>query len=303
MTISRAFPAVALAASLLLAPAAARAGHRGMNVSTHHDADVQRCSDLAIEFDDREAVRSEETRTVAVEAGRALAIRAPENSGVYVRGADRPDFSITLCKAAASKSGLDAIALSREAGAVSVRGPSGDGWAGYLIVVAPRQAAMDLTAENGPLSLSGLSGRVAARSENGPISIRDSAGDIDAHAENGPISARGDGGRLRLSTENGPIAVGLSGAAWQGEGLDARAVNGPVALAVPAGYRSGTRVESLGNSPFRCRGSACDGLRRTWDDDHKRLELGEGPVLVRLSTENGPVSVRTGDGGAEADDD
>ena len=34
--------------------------------------------------------------------------------------------------------------------------------------------------------------------------------------------------------------------------------------------------------------------RRTWDDDHKRIELGEGPALVRLSTENGPVSVKTG---------
>jgi DUF4097 and DUF4098 domain-containing protein YvlB len=213
---------------------------------------------------------------------------------VRVRGSDRADFEVVVCKAAASKTELDAIVMSREGETLSVRGPAGRDWVGYLLISAPRSAAMELSAENGPIGLSGLTGRVSARSENGPISVSDSSGDIDARAENGPISALGDGGRLRLSTENGPIAVKLSGASWNGEGLDARAVNGPVSLSVPAGYRSGTRVESLGHSPFDCRGDACGGMRRTWDDDKKRIELGDGPVVVNLATENGPVSIRTG---------
>ncbi len=135
---------------------------------------------------------------------------------------------------------------------------------------------------------------MTARSQNGPISIRDCDGDIEASAQNGPIHVRGEGGRLRVKTQNGPIGVSLSGGSWKGEGLDASAVNGPVSLAIPAGYQSGAVVESLGRSPFRCRGEACEGARRTFDDDHKRIELGEGPAVVRLSTENGPVSVRTG---------
>jgi len=132
------------------------------------------------------------------------------------------------------------------------------------------------------------------RSDNGPISIQRSSGDIDARAQNGPIAVEGDGGRLRLATQNGPIAVALSGSSWKGEGLDARAVNGPVSLAVPDGYTSGTLIESRGRSPFACHGDACSAVRRTWDDEHKRLEFGDGPVVVRLSTENGPVSIRTG---------
>jgi hypothetical protein len=45
-------------------------------------------------------------------------------------------------------------------------------------------------------------------------------------------------------------------------------------------------------------------VRRTWDDDGKKIELGDGPVLVRLATENGPVSVRTGgSAAADAEDD
>jgi hypothetical protein len=293
MTTSRALSATALAMALLLAPAPARAGHRGTNVSIHDDGDPASCSDIRIEFNDRPGTRAEERLTFATEAGKPLRVHVPEHSGVSVHGTDRADFEVLVCKAAPSKAGLDEIAVSRDGGTLSVHGPSGD-WVGYLIIHAPKGAAMELSGDDGPIALSGLSGRVVVRSENGPISVADSSGDIDARAENGPISARGDGGKLRLSTQNGPIAVALSGSAWKGEGLDARAVNGPVTLAVPTGYRSGTSVESLGHSPFSCRGDACGGVRRTWDDDHKRLELGDGPVVVRLSTENGPVTIKTG---------
>jgi hypothetical protein len=121
--------------------------------------------------------------------------------------------------------------------------------------------------------------------------VRDCSGDIDAQAQNGPIEVSGGGGRQRLHTQNGPIEVSLSGSVWDGAGLEARAVNGPLELVIPPGYLSGAVVESLGHSPFRCHGEACAGARRSWDDRHKRLEFGEGPTLVRLSTENGPVSV------------
>src|SRR5262245_30949367 len=305
MTNSRALPAAALAAALFLGPATLRAGHghHGRNVSTHHDADIARCSDLSIDFDDRPAERAEQTMTLPADGGRPLKVRAAENSGISVRGADRADFQVTLCKGAEDAADLSSIAITRDGGVLSVRGPSSDNWVGYLLIESPRGAAIELGAENGPVSVTGLSGRVVLRSENGPISIRRSSGDIDAHAQNGPIAVQGDSGRLRLETENGPIAVALTGASWNGEGLDARAVNGPVSLAVPAGYRSGTLVQSLGHSPFSCRGEACGGVRRTWDDEHKRLELGDGPVLVRLQTDNGPVSIRTGSDVSDDDDE
>ena len=302
MTFERAIAAATLAAALFLEPAAARAGHRGgVNASTQ-GADPRRCSDFEIRIDDRPAARGEELLTIPADKGAPLRVEAAVNSGVSVRGADRSDFAVVLCKGAEEAADLAAISLRQEGGALSVRGPAGQDWVGHLLIEAPRSAALDISAENGPVSLTGLAGRVVARSENGPISIRDSSGDIEARAENGPIAARGDGGRLRLATENGPIAVALSGPAWKGEGLDARAVNGPLTLTVPPGYRSGTLVESLGHSPFRCRGEACGLVRRTWDEDRKRLELGEGPVIVKLSTENGPVSVHAGEG-RDADED
>jgi DUF4097 and DUF4098 domain-containing protein YvlB len=298
MATSRAIPAAALSAALFLGPAAARAGHHhghtdGPNVTTNGQ-DPASCSDLTIDFDDVPAERAEVSRTIPVPAGKSLRVEAAQNSGVWVRGSDRADFRVTLCKGAEMKADLDAIRFSPQGDTLSVEGPNSRNWVGYMLIDSPRSAGIEVSAGNGPVSIVGLSGHVVLRSENGPISIHRSSGDIDARAENGPIAVAADGGRLHLATQNGPIAVALSGSSWNGGGLDARAVNGPVSLAVPEGYRSGTLVETLGRSPFVCHGDGCAGVRRTWDDEHKRLELGDGPVVVRLSTENGPVSIRTG---------
>lgn len=305
MTTSRALSAAALSAALFLGPATARAGHHrhDRSISTQHGDDFASCSDLSIDFDDRPALRDESTQTIPAVAGQALKVDAAENSGISVRGTDRADFKVTLCKGAETRADLDAIRITNSGGTLSAAGPNSENWVGYLLIESPRGAAIELSASNGPVGISGLSGRVVLRSENGPISIRGSSGDIDARAQNGPIAVAGQSGKLKVETTNGPIAVSLSGDSWSGAGLDARAINGPLSLAVPAGYRSGTLVESLGRSPFQCHGDACSGVRRSWDDEHKRLELGDGPVVVRLSTENGPVSIRTGSGNLDDEED
>jgi hypothetical protein len=293
MTHVRGFGTALLAAALAFGGSIARAGD-GANVSIRDGGEPETCSDLAIEFDERPADRAEERLEIPAEAGKTLHVRLPRNSGAAVRSTSRGAFEVLACKAAPSADALSGIALSRKGETLTVTGPDGDDWVGYLLIAAPAGASIELDAVNGPISLSRLSGHVTARSQNGPISIRDCGGDIEATAQNGPVDVRGEGGRLRVKTQNGPIGVTLSGGAWQGEGLEASAVNGPVRLAIPAGYRSGAVVESLGHSPFRCRGEACEAARRTFDDDHKRIEFGEGPALVRLSTENGPVSVKAG---------
>jgi hypothetical protein len=307
MATLRAIPAAALSAALFLGPAAARAGHHhhsdGFSVTTG-DREPGSCKDLKMEYDDQPAERAEASQTIPVDAGKPLRVEAAQNSGVWVRGSDRRDFQVLLCKGAERTADLDAIRFSQEGGVLTVDGPSSSNWVGYLLIESPRNAGIEVSAGNGPVSVKGLSGHVVLRSENGPIAIERSSGDIDARAQNGPIAVEADGGRVRVATQNGPISVALSGSTWQGGGLDARAVNGPVSLAVPDGYKSGTLIETRGRSPFACHGDACAAVRRTWDDEHKRLELGDGPVVVRLSTDNGPVSIRTGASTlADADED
>ena len=103
-----------------------------------------------------------------------------------------------------------------------------------------------------------------------------------------------DSGNVRIRTENGPISVDLKGKTWSGSGLSADAKNGPVTLRVPSGFQSSFVVESTNYAPVSCRASVCDSARKTWDDEHRRIEYGSAPMVLHLSTVNGPVSVEQG---------
>lgn len=280
--------------SLFTSAAAAGSGRHDVNVTTRYGF-PSRCGDLDVTIEGRPAMRDEQALAVTPDAGAVLRIRAARNSGVRIDASDRRDVQVVACKAARTQEDLDQIRVTFENGLLTAVGPEEESWVAYLLISAPRAAALDVEAWNGPLSLQGLTGKVTARSQNGPISVDDCPGAIDAEARNGPISVVGSGGDLHVRTQNGPISIKLAGNAWDGAGLEARAVNGPVSLRIPDGYRSGAVVESAGRSPFRCKGEACHRARHNWDDDGQRVELGGGPPSVRLSTVNGPVTVASSD--------
>src|SRR6266436_2503613 len=77
---------------------------------------------------------------------------------------------------------------------------------------------------------------------------------------------------INLDTMNGPISVALEGKTWSGTGLTADAHNGPLTLMVPSGYESSFVVESTNYAPVSCKASICDNARKTWDDEHRRIE-------------------------------
>jgi DUF4097 and DUF4098 domain-containing protein YvlB len=248
-------------------------------------------------MNDRAAeIRSEE-RTFTRPEG-PVSVESEVNGGVQVQGWDKDTYSVMACKAADASSNdvehiFSQIKLSVENGRVSVSGPSEhDNWTVFLLVRAPRSANLALRANNGPLSIYDLDGKVEARAINGPISLQGFSGDADISAVNGPIDLSGNSGKLRLHTENGPISVSLSGDAWKGLGLEADAQNGPVTLRVPKNYQSSLLVESDGHSPMSCQASFCNDARKTWDEDRRRIEFGNAPAVIHLSTVNGPIAVK-----------
>ena len=302
--------ALMLCAAVAPARTGERIGHDGMSMSTEHDGPIDECRQLRVTFDGAEAARAEQTLSVPSPRG-ALKLRAPANSGIFVRGGDRSDVSITACRAAAAAQDLSRIEAAFENGELLVRGPEGRDWVVHFIVSAPRSAGLDLEVTNGPVSVRGMSGSVAARAQNGPLAFEDSSGAIQAEAKNGPISLKrctgsvqatavngpisvsGSGGDVSVTTQNGPISVALSGSHWDGK-LDAQARNGPLTLSLPEGFTSPVRVESSGRSPFQCRARACEEARKTWDEESRLVEFGgSGSPVVRLSTVNGPVSIRS----------
>jgi len=292
-------------------------GHRrsssdaNVEISTESDEDVRTCADVRIRFGRQDAARAEQTLTGAGPSG-PLVLKLDKNWGAWVRGGDRRDWSVLACKAAETPETLAQVSVSFDRGELAVRGPSEtstDRWVVFYVIQAPRNAAIDAETSDGPLSFSGVSGRIQARGHNGPIAFRDCSGTIDArvengpisldgvsgevvaHADNGPISISGGSGNIQARASNGPINVRLAGDTWRDGKLDARAVNGPLSLKIPEGYRSRAIVESSGHSPFRCRASACGAARKSWDDEDRRVEFGEGTPVVQLSTVNGPVTV------------
>ena len=268
-----------------------------VNIHGGHRRPANDCSDLHIQFDDRDAVVRSETRTVNKSEAPVLRVHPHTNGGTQVQGRDNPNYSVTACKAVApgdsAESVLSQITMSIENGTISTHGPSGepDDWTVYLLIRTPKSAAVDLDTMNGPISLYDVDGKLTAHAHNGPISVHNFSGDADVSALNGPISVEGSSGNVRIHTENGPISVDLKGTSWNGAGLSAEAKNGPVTLRVPNGFQSGFVVESTNHAPMSCRASLCENARKTWDDEHRRIEYGASPAVVHLSTVNGPVSV------------
>ena len=283
----------------LSAAPAAPSHHHSVSIHDGHRHPITDCSDLHIEFDDHDAVVRSEEHTLTKAQAPVLKVRPHANGGTQVVGWDNANYSVTACKAVApgndAERMLSQITMTIENGSVSTHGPSGEeDWTVYLLIRAPKAAAMELETMNGPISLYDVDGKLTAHAHNGPISLHNFSGDADVRAQNGPISMDGSSGNIRIKTENGPISVNLNGTSWNGTGLSADAQNGPVTLHVPSGFQSSFVVESTNHAPMSCHASICGSARKTWDDEHRRIEFGSSPAVVHLSTVNGPVSVEDG---------
>ena len=290
---------ISFSALLALGFTTARANrhHHSFNISSGHRQPATDCSDLRIRFDDQDAVVRSEQRILTKAEAAVLQVHPHSNGGVQVVGWDKETYSVTACKAAAASGDaertLSQITMSIEGGRISTKGPADDDeWTVYLLIRTPKSASIDMETMNGPISLYDVDGKLTARAHNGPISLKSFSGDAEITAVNGPISLEGSNGNVRVHTENGPISVALEGKTWSGTGLTADAKNGPLTLLVPSGYQSSFVVESTNYAPVSCKASICDNARKTWDDEHRRIEYGKAPAMIRLSTVNGPVSVR-----------
>ena len=263
------------------------------------DLEAADCSRINQMFGDYEVARATQHATVPLAAG-PLELRPDANGGVRVERGSGSAYEVTACLAAGARSvaeaqaAADTIRLVIEGNKVRVAGADRAqgvrSWSVQLIVMAPDGATIDAETSNGPIGVSGVDGKFTLRASNGPISLDGVTGEVNARAANGPISIQGSRGQFDVQTSNGPISVRLEGRRWDGR-LDARASNGPLSVSVPADYQSGVEISSSEHSPWNCRAAACRAGNRDWDDRSRSLRIGSDPVVVRLTTVNGPVTV------------
>ena len=267
--------------------------------STDFRVDVEKitnCGDLRITFDRRPAITEESE--IVLPASQVATLRAQtENSGMYVSGWDRSEYSVKTCKGVPdddpnARGTLRDIVTSNTNGQITVTGPGDREWVASLIIMVPRLSAVDLQTRNGPMALHDFAGSIHVRASNGPVSLDNIGGSVQAATTNGPIALKRGSGDQRISATNGPISVALSGSGWEGPGLDVSTQNGPLALSIPDGYSSGVAIQTSSRSPISCTAAACADLARVAESP-TTLRFGSGNPVVKLSTSRGPLAIRS----------
>jgi DUF4097 and DUF4098 domain-containing protein YvlB len=214
-------------------------------------------------------------------AGSALRIDAGQNGGIAIVGQNRSDIEVHARIQARARTDSDArdigesVRLDLSSRELSSDGPDtgrGESWHVSYVVFVPARIDLDLEANNGPVSVSGVDGSIEASTRNGPLSLSELAGDVHAR------------------THNGPLTVSLTGSRWSGQGLDAETHNGPVTLRIPDGYSADLETGTV-NGPFQ------SDIPLTITEFRRRAiqietTLGQGGPPIRAVTTNGPVTIR-----------
>lgn len=210
--------------------------------------------------------------------GSALSVDASPNGGIRVEGWDQPDVLVRAVVQAWGETDADArdvlgaVRVNAAGARVTAEGPAREGgrrrgWSVSYRIWAPRQTALDLVAENGGVSIRAMQGEARFTTTNGGVSLDDVSG------------------RMVGRTANGGVQVRLSGARWEGAGLDVETTNGGVTLTVPRDYSAALEVSTV-NGGVRSDFPVPQSGRR---DRELRTTLGSGGPLIKVRTVNGGV--------------
>jgi DUF4097 and DUF4098 domain-containing protein YvlB len=226
---------------------------------------------------DRQA-RYCEARPISWPAGGPIHVDGRPNGGVQVTGWDQASVTGSARVQAQADTDGEAreiasqIVINTSGGTLRAEGPKGRSWSVSFVLSVPRQSDLEITATNGPIAITGITGHIHAETANGPLALEDLGGDVHA------------------ATTNGPVSVALGGRTWQGAGLEVSAQNGPVSVHIPDGYSAqldmGTR-----NGPVHV------GIPISAQDQYAgsrntiTATIGAGGAPIKAHTVNGPLTI------------
>jgi DUF4097 and DUF4098 domain-containing protein YvlB len=227
---------------------------------------------------DRDREQYCDVREQTIPARSQLRVDGRENGGIEVIGSDRNDILVISKIQAQAGSESDAKDIASNiridvGDEVRAEGPTTrwqSSWSVSYEIHVPRKINLDLSANNGGISIENVDGRLEFETTNGGVSLTGVAGDV------------------RGSTSNGGVDVELTGDRWSGTGLDVRTTNGGVDVAIPANYNARLETGTVNGGmdigfPVTIQGRI-----------NRRLttQLGSGGPLVRVTTTNGGVTLR-----------
>ena len=223
----------------------------------------------------RAQTHEQEQREFALTGVGQIKVAAGEESSVTIRGWNRSDARLIVCRYAASHTKaqarqiLDKITVSHAGGEIFAAGPAIDtntAWWVNMIVYVPRKASLDIRATTGSVAIRNMNGTVTATATSGGISVAQSSG------------------RYRITTNVGGITLDrVSG------NVEATSQKGAIALKVPAGNGTTVDAKIVEGGEILCTLRGCEGAQ--WGPGHRELRLGAGQPQIRLSTVAAPIVI------------
>ena len=255
---------VLIAGSLLMVPGQAA-------WAAQHD-----CS--ANNFHVNDLVSYAETREQHLAPQSTNAIDPSANGSVVVHGWNNSDILVKACIQTAAGSDSEARALAsqvditRGPGQIRPHGPSTDShryWNLSYEVWVPNHSNLEISTNNGSISLESVEGRIQFRTLNGSVHLTQVGGDVDG------------------TTTNGSLHVDLAGSSWSGRGLNATTTNGSIQLNVPENYSANVETSTVNGRvhvdfPVKVSGDVGKSLS---------FQLGSGGATIQARTTNGGVHI------------
>jgi hypothetical protein len=234
-----------------------------------------------------------------------------------VIGEDRVDIAMIVTKTARAESSDAAdrlleqiVVVNQEIGdALELEIETPRRWnrrgSAHVELRLPREISIELSAVNGRIEVTGIHGRVKARSSNGSACLSNIVGNIEVATSNAKVCCKGTCGRLVARSSNGKIEVmehrgsidastsnGLIRATLDAigkQGVSLATSNGRIVLELPDELDADVDIR-VDNGIIRNDRTLCHAKR----DTNGRLSgrLGSGGALIKLRTSNGSISLR-----------
>ncbi len=228
-------------------------------------------------------VSAKDLREINLSAG-DLNVDGRRNGGISIKGENRSDVLIRACVQTWGKTQEEANSLLKSVrietgGTIHSEGVSENSNASvsYQILV-PRNTNLNLTTENGGISIENVDGTIGFDAKNGGINLSNLAGDVKGR------------------TTNGGLHVELAGNTWKGNGLNVETTNGGVHLEMSENYAARFETRTV-NGGFKSDIAALAVEKQKDENGYRRQgvninrDINGGGAPVRIVTTNGGVTI------------
>jgi len=207
--------AAALLLALMTTSAVGRPTTRAFIATTQDRGGVESCEHFhTTSFTTLGAqVHGEERRLLSISSQGRLSVTASQAGGISIRGWNRPEARLTVCKFAAAatlteaRNVLGSVSVTAaHDGRISPRGPAltaDRAWWVHMILEVPRATALELAAANGGIAVRNMIGRIQAQTTNGRISLASCIGEPHLQTEGGGILVDHAGGNAEMQEASG----------------------------------------------------------------------------------------------------